>query len=407
MSMTAPPEEIEALLYVILNDADGDDEQLRALRQAFRENVSLPADALVIAEPVAVVEIGYDGNRRRGLTARCARQDGSEHVVAASEVCFADGSEGARYVAAYRRWLSLEPAPAAMADPKGRPRRHKVAANELDLDTPIELVVLAPKERAARCRILGSEREITLRSGDVWNMVPGEIITVRARKQWCYAGHPYLSGDVESHRLDVEALGLLPLKLRDEWQCDPSEEYWGGEGEPRAEWATPIVAAGPRSSFEMEQVHPGADPVDWVSDPVLEASELHAAGDRLGARKLLVEMLAVDLRCLGAHAHLGNLDFDQHPEDAMRHYEAGVRIGELSLGYDFGGVLPWGRIDNRPFLRCMHGLGLCFWRLGRREEATALFKRMLWLNPTDNQGIRFLLAQVRAGERWENLHGKG
>lgn len=35
------------------------------------------------------------------------------------------------------------------------------------------------------------------------------------------------------------------------------------------------------------------------------------------------------------------------------------------------------------------------------------FDRMLWLNPTDNQGIRFLLPQIRAGERWEDHHGEG
>jgi len=116
-------------------------------------------------------------------------------------------------------------------------------------------------------------------------------------------------------------------------------------------------------------------------------------------------MLAADLRCLDAHAHLGNFAFDHRPEDAIRHYEVGVRIGELSLGDDFDGLLPWGRIDNRPFLRCMHGFGLCLWRLGREDEAAVLFARMLWLNPTDNQGIRFMLPQVRAGERWEDHHG--
>ncbi len=28
----------------------------------------------------------------------------------------------------------------------------------------------------------------------------------------------------------------------------------------------------------------------------------------------------------------------------------------------------------------------------------------VWLNPSDNQGIRFLLPQVLAGERWEDHH---
>ncbi|OHD74920.1 MAG: hypothetical protein A2177_11140 [Spirochaetes bacterium RBG_13_68_11] len=80
----------------------------------------------------------------------------------------------------------------------------------------------------------------------------------------------------------------------------------------------------------------------------------------------------------------------------------GVRIGELSLAPNFDGLLPWGLIDNRPFLRCMHGFGLCLWRLGRFEEAGRIFDRMLWLNPADNQGVRFVIDEVRAGTAWED-----
>ena len=396
------PKEIAALLDEILIDAYGDDEQLWAIRQAFEEVVEVPTDTFVIGEPVELVAIDYDGNTRRGLTATCRRQDGDEYVVAASEVVFPDGSVGAMHVAAYRKWLGIEPAPPRQAPPTRRPRRHKTSEGDLDLGAPIELIVLAPKSQAARCRILGSEREITLRSRDVWDVVAGEIVTVRARKQWRYAGHPYLSGDVESHRLDVEALGLVPLRLQNEHLWDPSEEYWGEEGETLEDWAKAIIARGPRPCFEMEQVLPGADPENWDSDPILEAADLRNAGDRIGAEKILVEMLAVDLRCLDAHTHLGNFSFPRRPEDAIRHYEVGTRIGELSLPDGFDGVLPWGLIDNRPFLRCMHGLGLCLWRLGREGEAATLFERMLWLNPSDNQGIRFLLPEIRAGEPWKD-----
>ena len=396
------PEGTEALLDEILTDAYGDDEQLWAIRQAFENDVEVPTDAFVIGEPVELVAIDYDGNTRRGLTATCRRQGGGEHVVAACEVVFPDRSRGAMHVAAYRKWMGLEPTPPRQASPTRRPRRHKTTEGDLDLSAPIELVVLAPKSKAARCRILGSEREITMRSSDVWEMVSGEIITVRARKQWRYAGHPYLSGKVESHRLDVGALGLVPLRLQDEGSWDPSEQYWGEEDEPLEDWAKPIVARGPRPSFEMEQVLPGSDPNDWDSDPIVEAVDLRNADDRIGAEKILVEMLAVDLRCLDAHTHLGNFSFPRRPEDAIRHYEVGTRIGELSLPDGFDGVLPWGLIDNRPFLRCMHGLGLCLWRLGREGEAATLFERMLWLNPSDNQGIRFLLPQIRAGEPWKD-----
>ena len=115
-----------------------------------------------------------------------------------------------------------------------------------------------------------------------------------------------------------------------------------------------------------------------------------------------MELCQSDLRCLDAHAHLGNFDFDSRPEKAIRYYEVGLRIGELSLGDDFDSVLHWGLIDNRPFLRCMHSYGLCLWRLGHFDDAGSVFERMLWLNPSDNQGVRFLIDDVRAGTAWED-----
>jgi hypothetical protein len=87
------------------------------------------------------------------------------------------------------------------------------------------------------------------------------------------------------------------------------------------------------------------------------------------AKKLLERLLVMDVRCLDAHAHLGNLAFDSQVRTALDHYQRGVLIGELSLGETFEGVLPWGMIDNRPFLRCLSGLGLCLWRLNRSYSA--------------------------------------
>lgn len=115
---------------------------------------------------------------------------------------------------------------------------------------------------------------------------------------------------------------------------------------------------------------------------------------------MLMDVLAADLRCLDAHAHLGSFAFPRDPDTAVRHYDIGVKIGELSLGKDFGGLLPWGCIDNRPFLRCLHGYGLCLWRFGRMRDAEKVFTRMLWLNPTDNQGARFNLYDVKEGKAW-------
>lgn len=78
-------------------------------------------------------------------------------------------------------------------------------------------------------------------------------------------------------------------------------------------------------------------------------------------------------RGLDAHAHLGSQLFDRAPARALVHYEIGVRLGELSLPEGFDGVLTWSCLYNRPFLRCMHGYGLCLWRLGRTDEAIQVF----------------------------------
>jgi hypothetical protein len=395
---------VDNLIEEVIVDAHGDAEQLQAFQQVLDDRLDLPTDAYVIGEPVLLLAIDFDGNTRRGLTARCVREDdGSEHTVAACDVRVPEGASAAPLLAAYRRWLGLDAEPSRDETAGRRRRPHKAHGNDIDLTRPVELVVLSIKDSAARCRLLGSDRELTLRSGELWEAAPGWIVEVIPRKHWRYARHPYLSGEIGSWRLDVEALGLVPLRIEDRGPWTPDEEYWGEAGEPLEDWVEAVIARGPRLAVEMEQV--GLDEHDPDDDPVGDAVDLMGAGDRHEARRLLMSLCEADLRCLDAHAHLGNLVFEDDPGQAIRHYEVGVRIGELSLGADFDGLLPWGLVDNRPFLRCLKGLGLCLWRLGRHQDARAVFVRMLWLNPTDNQGARFLLGDLEAGRDWEDARG--
>jgi hypothetical protein len=400
-----PSEAVGALLAQVLADAHGEDEQLRALHEALAAVLDLPMDVHVVGEPLSLLAVDYHGSPRRGLTARCRREDGTTYEVAFADIRLPPASAAAPYHAAYSAWLGIEPPSVEpTSSPPAKLRKHKASEDDIDLSKPVELVVLAVKQRVARCRLVGSERVITLRAGSLHRVVPGQIVVVQPNRQWRHAGHPYLSGKIVSAKLDPSALGLVPLALHAFGEWDPAHEYWGepdDDGvEPIDEWAKPIIARGPRPMFEMEQVLPGHDPEDIDSDPILEASDLERAGDAAGARELLAKMLEADLRCLDAHAHLGNMLFRVSPPWALAHYEVGVRIGELSLGGDFDGVLPWGLVDNRPFLRCMHGQGLCLWRLERWPEAERVLERMLWLNPTDNQGVRLILPEVRAHEAW-------
>ena len=393
--------EVDALLDELLVDAYGDDEQLTTLAEGIGDALDFPLDVHVVGEPLSLVAVDFDGNARRGIVARCVREDGTEYRVSLADIELPPTAAGHLHLAAYCKWLGVETAaPKRGRSAKAKVRKHKASDDDIDLSKPVDLVVLAVKERAARCRLPDSGRVITLRAGSLHRLVPGQIATVEPNKHWRHNRHPYLSGKIASTRIDATALGLTPLNLNEFGSWDPASEYWGEEGEPIDDWAKPIIARGPRPMFEMEQVLPGSDPEDFDSDPILEANELREMGDTAGAQEILSKMLEADLRCLDAHAHLGNMLFSTSPHWALSQYEVGVRIGELSLGDDFDGVLAWGLIDNRPFLRCMQGYGLCLWRLERWEEAERVFERMLWMNPSDNQGVRFLLPDVCAREAW-------
>jgi len=121
-------------------------------------------------------------------------------------------------------------------------------------------------------------------------VAPGVIVTVTPRKQWRYGGHPYLSGEIQSTRINVKALDLVPLGLAGMGMWDPKEEYWGEEDEPIEEWAEPIIAHGPRPMFEMEQVLPGEDPDDPFNDPIIRSNDLKDAGERAEAKKILMQL---------------------------------------------------------------------------------------------------------------------
>jgi hypothetical protein len=378
--------------------------------QTFEDEVPLPTEATVIGEAVSVTKIDYDGNPQRGLRATCKKADGKTYEVALADVEFTGDCKAAPYLKAYRQWLGV-PAPrkSKRAELREKIKQTKVGVGEIDISGSVDLIVLGIKKReAARCRLLGQDKEITLRTSGLWNVVPGEIVTVMPKKHWSYAGHPYLSADITTARFDLAALNLTPLALTDEGVWDPTDEYWGEEEDPFPKWAKEIIAHGPRPQYEMERVVPGAEPedVDIDTDPILQSIELKEEGDFVGADQILTGLLIADLRCLDAHAHLGNSEFDRRPQMALRHYDIGRQIGELSLGPDFKNVLRWGMIDNRPYLRCLHGYGLCLWRLKRFDEAAAIFTRMLWMNPSDNQGARFNLHDIRAGKPWEDRDEK-
>jgi hypothetical protein len=143
-----------------------------------------------------------------------------------------------------------------------------------------------------------------------------------------------------------------PLQLYERGIWDPAAQYWGDPEDTIAASIAQVIAGGPRMEFEFEQILPSHGDPD-SDDAIIEAMELRDCGDT-AAIALLGGLLERDARCLDAHAHLGVLAFGAGDAQlALGHYATGVQIAERSLPEAFNGVLPWGWIDNRPFLRCL------------------------------------------------------
>ena len=363
----------ERLLAQIIGESRDDDAQLWALHRAIEAAIALPLDIHVIGQPLVLIAVEYDGNARRGLIARCRCEDGTEHRIGLADVELPARTPGARHLAAYRAWLGIVPEADASAMAPRSQRRHKAGDDDLDLSKPVELVVLAVKERAARCRLLGSGRVITLRAGSLYGLVAGHIATVAPNKHWRHAGHPYLSGQITDTRIDATALGLVPLTLRPAGAWDPGVD---DRGEPGRQ---------PRAAFELEvPAMPTALAAANIDDPDEAATKL----------------LEADLRFLDAHAYLAGRLMGMSPQWAIQQYAVGVGIGQLSVGDDFDGVLPGGMAGNRALVRCLSGYGSCLWRLERRDEAARAFERVLRLDPTDRYGVDPQLCAMRAGKPW-------
>lgn len=336
----------------------------------------------MIGEPVTITQIHNPGLARAGLLATCDRGEVT-YELSLADVMFPAASPGAALVAKYRAWLGLAPFVAPGVEGA---RAHKVEADDIVVGRPVDLVVLACKTNALRCRLIGSAREVTLRTA-VRDEIPGSVITVTPKKQWTHARHPYLSGEVSAVRIDASSLGLVPLALhRDK---APS----GGAGREAAEDERPVC--------RLEELAPARD--DTGADLLLDALDCMDAHAYAEADELLHKVLGIDLRYLDAHALLGERNLSGFSTLALHHFELGVAIGSLSVGEALDGILPWGAVENRPFLRCLYGLSRALLRCERREDAAAALRRLLRLDPTDPLGAGARLAAIKAGKAWREL----
>ncbi len=136
---------------------------------------------------------------------------------------------------------------------------------------------------------------------------------------------------------------------------------------------------------------------DWGTNRSELFQRLYDADEILDyevAENELSMLIKEDKEFIDAYNSLGWLHMQQYNYGiAQSYFYEAFNIGDSLIPKEFKGEIIWGDIDNRPFLRSIHGLGLSFLQIGEFIESKKYFEKNLEYNQNDNQGIRALLIQ--------------
>lgn len=150
------------------------------------------------------------------------------------------------------------------------------------------------------------------------------------------------------------------------------------------------------NAFIQEMLATGGLPDNVPQTPLDEAQEvIYQALEATGKRRVTLARKALTISPDCADAYVLLAEATRDPLEAKAFYEQGVEAGERALGpqpfaEDVGHF--WGIMETRPYMRARQGLAEVLWVLGERQNAIGHATDMLRLNPGDNQGIRYLLA---------------
>jgi tetratricopeptide (TPR) repeat protein len=143
-----------------------------------------------------------------------------------------------------------------------------------------------------------------------------------------------------------------------------------------------------------------------ADDATAKAQEvMYDAWDQTSPRArvaLAHKALAISPLCADAYVLLAEQEA-KSADEALEYYRKGVEAGEQALGTggfkEYAGHF-WGFLETRPYMRARAGLAAALSTIGQVGAAIRNYQDMLVLNPNDNQGIRYVLAEclMRSGD---------
>lgn len=130
-------------------------------------------------------------------------------------------------------------------------------------------------------------------------------------------------------------------------------------------------------------------------DKFYQTMEIIESGDTQKALNQLRSIIKKDPEFIDAYNSFGAYFYEKgNPRKRLEYYSKAYQIGQRVIPNAFTGRIPWIQLENRPFLRSMHGLGLCYIYEMQRDKAIDLFERLLRYNPNDNQGVRCIIGDL-------------
>ena len=207
------------------------------------------------------------------------------------------------------------------------------------------------------------------------------------------AKHPYLTEFASAAstavlRIDVAHYRIV-MQFENVVTWQPGESTDAGDDSGLPEGAISVVRVGEHAwHFQSPRL------TDQAYDRLYIAIEHYWAGEDAAAEAGYRALIREYPEFIDAHHHLALLlSYTGRADEAYEIWYAATQLGLRHLPQPvLEGVdeIPWVMLDNRPFLRAYHALGLEYRVRGAQALALKVWERMLSMNTDDNQGIRAL-----------------
>lgn len=254
-----------------------------------------------------------------------------------------------------------------------------------------ELLILKHNKTGFRCRDLASGETLSIKTAVDGSIPVLDTMNFSVTREWQFNKTRYLSGTVSSSQFIREN---LPAAGHEYTSCgiwDPRESYGSDADDLFGEYLSGRML----EEYRFED-HTGFGFYGKGRDLVSEA----VGSDSMETRYDLLAGLWEDYpQCIDALVHIGHMYFDSKwlLRNSMNCYQGSVYIAEKNMPEGFEGMFRWSHLENRPYLRALHGLCLIYWKSGDFAGAHEIASKLLRICPEDDLGIRFIIEEIAGG----------